>query len=86
MQMWSFGDYKSFTKLSLLAEVLGIPTPKDDISGEDVTRVYWQEQNLARIVTYCQKDVETTARVFLRLMCYYDVSFTTSIAQDVISG
>ena len=86
MQMWSFGDHKSFTKLSLLAEVLGIPTPKDDISGEDVTRVYWQEQNLARIVTYCQKDVETTARVFLRLMCYYDVTFTTSIAQEGISA
>ena len=84
MQIWSFGDYKSFTKLSLLAEVLGIPTPKDDISGVDVTRVYWQEQNLARIVTYCQKDVDTTARVFLRLMCYYDLNFTTSIVQEVI--
>jgi DNA polymerase elongation subunit (family B) len=85
MQIWSFGDYKSFTKLSLLAEVLGIPTPKDDISGEDVTRVYWQEQNLQRIVTYCQKDVETTARVFMRLMCYDEVDFTAQVLQEKLA-
>lgn len=81
MELWSFGDRKAFTKLSLLAEVLGIPTPKDDISGEDVTRVYWQERNLPRIVTYCQKDVETTAKVFMRLMCYNEVAFTTEILE-----
>lgn len=86
MQLWSFGDYKSYTKLSLLAEVLGIPTPKDDISGEDVTRVYWQEKNLPRIVTYCQKDVETTAKVYMRLMCYDEVSFTTEIMQELATA
>ena len=84
MQIWSFGDYKSFTRLSLLAEVLGIPSPKDDISGEDVTRVYWQEHDLARIVTYCQKDVETTARVFLRLMSY-ELDFTAEILQEQLA-
>lgn len=79
MQLWAFGDYKSFTRLALLAEVLGIPTPKDDISGEDVSRVFWQERNLQRIVTYCQKDVETTARVYLRLMCYEEPEFVTEV-------
>lgn len=86
MQLWSFGDYKSYTKLSLLAEVLGIPTPKDDISGEDVTRVYWTERNLPRIVTYCQKDVETTAKVYLRLMCYDEVPFVTEIKQEPVAA
>jgi len=85
MQIWSFGDYKSFTRLSLLAEVLGIPSPKNDISGEDVTRVYWQEHDLPRIVTYCQKDVETTARVFLRLMCC-ELDFTAEILQDQVGA
>lgn len=66
MQLWKFGDYKSYTSLKLLAEVLGIPTPKDDIDGKDVCRVYWQEQGLERIVTYCQKDVVTVARLLLR--------------------
>lgn len=79
MELWSFGDRKAFTRLALLAEVLGIPTPKDDISGEDVSHVYWHERNLPRIVTYCQKDVETTARIFLRLMCYDEPEFVAEV-------
>ena len=82
MQIWSFGDYKSYTRLSLLAEVLGLPSPKNDISGEDVTRVYWQEGDLDRIATYCQKDVETTSRVFMRLMCYEPCDFTVEIVPE----
>ncbi len=66
MQYWKFGDYKSYTSLKLLAAILGIPTPKDDIDGSDVARVYWQDHDLPRIVTYCQKDVVTTARLLQR--------------------
>ena len=65
MDLWKFGDNKGNTPLALLAGVFGIPSPKDDITGADVGRVYWQEGDLARIATYCQKDVETTARVLL---------------------
>ena len=68
LELWKFGDYKSFTSLNLLAYILGIPTPKDDIDGSMVWRVYWQEQDLKRIVTYCQKDVITVAQVYLRLV------------------
>jgi hypothetical protein len=50
----------------LLTEILGIPTPKDDIDGKDVCRVYWIDKGLARIVEYCQKDVVTVARLLLR--------------------
>lgn len=67
MELWKFGDYKSYTSLNLLAHVLGIPTPKDDIDGSDVARVYYEEKNLERIVTYCQKDVLTVAQLFLRM-------------------
>lgn len=66
MELWKFGDYKSYTSLELLAAVFGIPTPKDDIRGEDVGRIYWQENDLKRIVTYCQKDVITIVNIFLR--------------------
>ncbi len=66
MELWKFGDYKSFTSLNLLASVFDIPTPKDDIQGSDVGRVYWKEKNLKRIVTYCQKDVITVAQLFLK--------------------
>src|SRR6185436_8235414 len=66
LELWKFGDYKSFTSLLLLATVLGVPTPKDDIDGSMVWDVYWKEKNLPRIVTYCQKDVLTVAQIFLR--------------------
>ncbi|MGC4233948.1 MAG: 3'-5' exonuclease [Niabella sp.] len=66
MELWKFGDYKSYTSLNLLAHSLGIPTPKDDIDGSMVCKVYYEEKNLERIVTYCQKDVITLAQIFLR--------------------
>ena len=67
MELWKFGDYKSYTSLNLLAHSLGVATPKDDIDGSMVWEVYWKEKNLGRIVTYCQKDVITTIQVFLRM-------------------
>ena len=69
MELWKFGDYKSFTSLKLLAHVLGIPSPKDDIDGSMVYSVYWIQQDLSRIVEYCQKDVATLAQVLLRIHC-----------------
>ena len=67
MDMWRFGDYKSFTSLNLLSHVLDIPTSKDDIDGSMVGLVYWKEKNIERIVHYCQKDVITMAQIYLRL-------------------
>jgi hypothetical protein len=63
LQLWKFGDYKAYTSLNLLANIFTIPTPKDDIDGSMVGQVYWQEKDLERIVTYCQKDVVTVARL-----------------------
>ncbi|MET4081835.1 uncharacterized protein YprB with RNaseH-like and TPR domain [Pedobacter sp. UYP30] len=66
MELWKFGDYKHYTSLNLLATILNIDTPKDDISGSDVRKVYYEDNDLARIVTYCQKDVITTAQILLK--------------------
>jgi DNA polymerase elongation subunit (family B) len=66
MELWKFGDYKNYTSLNLLAAIFNIPTPKDDIDGSMVKDVYYQEKDLPRIVTYCQKDVITTAQILLR--------------------
>lgn len=67
LELWKFGDFKSYTSLNLLAHTLGIQTPKDDIDGSMVWEVYWKEKNLERIVTYCQKDVITVAQILLRM-------------------
>jgi len=66
MELWKFGDYKSYTSLKLLAAVLGFPSPKDDIDGSEVGRVYWQEKDLPRIALYCEKDVLATVQLLLR--------------------
>lgn len=69
MDLWKFGDSKNFTSLKLLAQALGIPSPKDDIDGSMVNHVYWIENDLERIVKYCQKDVITLANIYLRMYC-----------------
>jgi DNA polymerase elongation subunit (family B) len=66
LEFWKFGDYKHYTSLELLTEIFGIPSPKDDIKGSDVARVYWEENNLNRIAKYCQKDVLALVQLFLR--------------------
>ncbi|SDQ16437.1 3'-5' exonuclease [Flagellimonas zhangzhouensis] len=67
MELWKFGDYKHFTSLKLLALVLGIPSPKEDMDGSMVKDVFYIENDLDRIVTYCELDVVTTAQVFLKM-------------------
>ncbi len=66
MQLWRFGDYKHYTSIKLLAKLFDIPSPKDDIDGSQVGEVYWQENDLSRIETYCRKDVVTVAQVLLK--------------------
>ena len=67
MELWKFGDRKSFTSLKLLAAILNFPSPKEDIDGSQVGRVFWEENDLDRIAHYCEKDVLATVQLFLRL-------------------
>jgi len=66
MELWRFGDYKHYTSLNLLTEIFNIPTPKDDIDGSMVGNVYWEENDLQRIVSYCEKDVVATVQLLMR--------------------
>jgi hypothetical protein len=68
MDLWKFGDYKNYTSLDLLTSILGIPTPKDDIDGSMVAGIYYGENDIERIVRYCEKDVLAIAQVLLRFM------------------
>jgi uncharacterized protein YprB with RNaseH-like and TPR domain len=66
LQLWKFGDYKHYTSLSLLCELFNIPTPKDDIDGSQVARIYWEENDLDRIIRYCEKDTLAVANLLLK--------------------
>jgi len=67
MELWKFGDYKNYTSLALLCHVFKIPTPKDDITGADVAKVYYEDKDLERIKLYCEKDVVALIQLFLKM-------------------
>ncbi|KAI9549384.1 hypothetical protein GHT06_003750 [Daphnia sinensis] len=67
LELWKFGDYKHYTRLELLAAVLGIQSSKDDIDGSQVNATFYHENDLEKIKQYCLRDVEVTARVFLAM-------------------
>jgi len=66
LELWKFGDYKHYTSLKLLTSILGVPSPKDDIDGSEVANVYYKENDLLRIVNYCEKDTIAVAQLLLR--------------------
>ncbi len=67
LDLWKFGDYKHYTSLKLLTKILGIPSPKDDIDGSQVRAVFYDEGDIDRIVTYCEKDTVAVAQILLKL-------------------
>jgi uncharacterized protein YprB with RNaseH-like and TPR domain len=68
LELWKFGDYKHYTSLQLLTTILGIPSPKEDIDGSMVAQVYYQDQDLLRIVKYCEADVIAISQLVLRFL------------------
>lgn len=62
-EFWKMGGFGSGGTLSSIAMAFGIPSPKNDIEGADVSRCYHNGE-IDRIVLYCEKDVLTTVNVF----------------------
>ena len=67
LELWKFGDYKNYTSLKLLTNVLNVPSPKEDIDGSQVYDVYYNDKDLDRIVNYCEQDTIAVAQILLRL-------------------
>jgi len=72
LDMWKFGDRKSFTSLELLTALFGIESSKEETDGEQidgsqVNEIYYREKSLDRISKYCKNDIVATAQLFLRL-------------------
>jgi len=66
MELWKFGDYKNYTSLDLLTALFNIPSPKNDMDGSMVGKVFWEDKDIARIAEYCQNDVLAIAQLMLR--------------------
>ena len=67
LELWKFGDYKHYTSLKLMTNVLDIPSPKNDIDGSEIFSVYYNDNDIHRIIDYCQKDTLAVAQILLRL-------------------
>jgi 3'-5' exonuclease len=74
MELWKFGDYKHFTSLDLLAAIFNIPSSKTDMDGSQVNTVYYKQNDLEKISSYCRRDVVVLAQLFLKLRGYPVVS------------
>lgn len=61
--------YGRFTRLTDLCAILGVDTPKDDIDGSEVHKLYYKGE-IDRIATYCEKDVRATFKCFIKLFSY----------------
>jgi len=67
-ELWSFGAWQeSFVSLELFVTAIGLETPKSDIKGEEVGRVFWQDRDIQRIADYCQRDVFAGIQSLLKL-------------------
>jgi len=88
MELWKFGDHKSYTSLELLSYAFGIESPKNKISGANIYELYYNHKNenndqnkhdnknnITEIIEYCKKDVETVAKIFLFFRQDYHSSF-----------
>ena len=67
MELWRFGDWKSFTSLDLLANIFGIESSKQVMHGSEVGTYYYEHQDLDRIAQYCMDDVIALVQVFLKM-------------------
>jgi 3'-5' exonuclease len=82
LQWWRFGDFKNYTSLDVLAQVLQVPTSKTDMDGSMVQHVYYHEKNLPKIVEYCQRDVVVVCRLVQRFL---QVPFFTNDEVEIIA-
>jgi hypothetical protein len=67
LEMWKFGDKKSYTSLELLAATLDISSSKSSMDGSMVQDSFYKNGALKEIALYCAQDVVVTAQVYLRL-------------------
>jgi len=65
---WSKWNLQNKISLHALSKVLGIPSPKEgEIEGKDVAKAY-QDGRIKEICQYCEKDVETTRKIYKKMI------------------
>jgi len=63
--IWKFGGWNG-ASLSLICDLLQIPSPKENMYGGEVAEAYWNGR-IEEIKNYCEDDVCATMNVMLKL-------------------
>ena len=73
-ELWA-GTSWNKASLAALTTCLGIPTPKDGITGKEVPAYFWKDPkgNIAEISEYCEKDV---------VACYEIIKHLKNLGQE----
>jgi len=68
LERWRFGDARHFVPLEVLAALLNVPSDAAERTGDEVSRLYYQDHDLAGIRRYAQQNIVTLVQVYLRLI------------------
>ncbi len=68
LELWKFGDYKHYTSLDLLTYVFNVESPKAEIDGSQVARVFYVEKDIEKIRKYCENDVIALMQIMMRYL------------------
>ncbi|NIV71284.1 hypothetical protein GWN26_00860 [Candidatus Saccharibacteria bacterium] len=66
MMIYYNWDMQRVMPLGILAELHGVPSPKEDLSGDQVYKAYLNKE-WERIVRYCEYDVATTLNLWNKI-------------------
>ena len=67
-EVWQYGQFGAISSLELMCVSMGIPTPKsDEISGDKIHHLFWNENKYDIIKEYCEKDVDTVFEVVKKI-------------------
>jgi predicted PolB exonuclease-like 3'-5' exonuclease len=67
-EVWQYGQFGALSSLELMCISMGIPTPKsDEISGDKIHDLFWNENKYDLIKEYCEKDVDTVYEIVKKI-------------------
>jgi hypothetical protein len=67
-EIWQYNQFGALSSLELMCISMGIPTPKsDEISGDKIHHLFWNENKYDLIKEYCEKDVDTVYEVVKKI-------------------
>ncbi len=59
--VWTFGGFKSFSSLTMVANLLGIEN-ESTIEGDKISHYYWNNE-IDKVVEYCENEIKLTIEI-----------------------